>query len=65
MGLIQQRKNRILEKFVSVDNMVDHGKLVGEFRGLEEVEHIIEEINEDQSSRRESSSNPSQNGTSY
>ena len=62
---IQTRKDRILERFVSVDNMVDHGKLVGEFRGLEDVEHMIEDIHEDQASRREVGSSSAQSGTSY
>jgi hypothetical protein len=62
---IQTRKDRILERFVSVDNMVDHGKLVGEFRGLEDVEHMIEDINENQTSRREVGRSSAQSGTSY
>ena len=62
---IKTRKDRILERFVSVDNMVDHGKLVGEFRGLEDVEHMIEDIHEDQTSRREVGSSSAQSGTSY
>jgi len=65
LALIQKRRGRILERMVSVDNMVDHSKLVGEYRGLEDVQLIIEDINEDQTSRREVSSPRSESGTSY
>lgn len=68
LSLMEDRKTQILSRLVGggIETMPDYAKLVGEFRGLTDLQTMIEEIeHEGSASRREVGSATAQIGAGY